>query len=95
MYPMLDKESLPKQIRERWINWANQVPLFGFNSRKHDMNLIKEYFMKNLSSMNDVTVMEKDNSYMFLMTPRFKFWMLRIILLQVLARMAGARQMDA
>ena len=26
MYPMLDEESLPSQVRERWMNWVNQVP---------------------------------------------------------------------
>ena len=55
------------------MNLVNQVPIFGFNSRKNDLNLIKEYFMKNLSNMSNVTVAKKDNSYMFLMTPRFKF----------------------
>ena len=29
--------------------------------------------MKNLSDMNDVTVVKKDDFYMFLMIPRFKF----------------------
>ena len=70
---MVERESLPKQVRERWINWVNQVPVFGFNSRKYDLDLVKEYFVKILSDMNDVTVAKKDNSYMFLMTPRFKF----------------------
>ena len=61
----------------------------------YDLNLIKEYFMKNLSDVNNVMVVKKDNLYMFLTTPRFKFWMLRIISLQVLATMAGVKQMDA
>ena len=69
---MIDEESLPKQGRERWINWVNQVPVFGFNSGKCDVNLVKGYFVKTLSDMNDVTVAKKDNSYMFLMTSRFK-----------------------
>ena len=72
-YPMLDESSLPKQVRERWMNWVNQVPVFGFNSGKYDLNLVKEYFVRTLSIMNDVTVTKKDNSYMFLMTPMFKF----------------------
>ena len=32
-----------------------------------------EHFVKTLSNMNDVTVAKKDNSYMFLTTPSFKF----------------------
>ena len=61
MYSMLDEESLLKQVRKKWINWVNQVPVFGFNSRKYDLNLVKEYFIKTLYS------------YMFLTTPMFKF----------------------
>ena len=33
-YPMVDEESLPEQVRKRWISWINQVPMFGFNSGK-------------------------------------------------------------
>ena len=56
------------------MNWINQVPILGFNSEKYDLNLVKKHFVKTLSNMNDVTVTKKDkNSYMFLMTPRFKF----------------------
>ena len=68
-YPMIDKSSLPKQVRERRINWVNQVPVFVFNSGKYDLNLVKEHFVWNLPDMNDVTVVKKDNSYMFVMTP--------------------------
>ena len=84
----MDESSLPK-VRERWIKWVNQVPVFGFNSEKYDLNLVKEYFIKTPSDMTDITVAKKDNSYMFLTTSMF---MLRIISLQVLAMMAGARQ---
>ena len=55
------------------MNWVNQVPVFEFNSGKYDLNLVKEYFVRTLSNMNNVTVAKKDNSYMFLMTPMFKF----------------------
>ena len=68
---MIDESSLLKQVRERWINWINPVPVFGLNSGKYDLNLVKEHFVKTLSNMNDVTVAKKDNSYMFLTT--FKF----------------------
>ena len=73
MYPMVDESSLPGQVQERWMNRVNQVPVFGSNSRKYDLNLVKEHFVKTLSNINDVTVTKKDNSYMFLMTPSFKF----------------------
>ena len=72
MYQVVDRESSLSQVRERWIDWVNQVPIFGFNSEKYDLNLVKEHFIRTLSNMNDVNVMKKDNSYIFLMTPSFK-----------------------
>ena len=56
-----------------WRNWVNQVPVFGFNSGRYDINMIKEYFVKNLAIISDVNVAKKDNSYMFLSTSNFKF----------------------
>ena len=56
-----------------WRNWVNQVPVFGFNSGRYDINMIKEYFVKNLALISDVNVAKKENSYMFLSTSNFKF----------------------
>ena len=64
---------LPKKVRNLWKTWVNQVPVFGFNSGRYDINMIKEYFVKNLAGISDVNVAKKGNSYMFLSTPRFKF----------------------
>ena len=27
MYPLVDADFLPKQVRERWRDWVNQVPV--------------------------------------------------------------------
>ena len=35
--------------------------------------MIKEYFIKNITEISDVNVAKKENSYMFLSTPNFKF----------------------
>ena len=35
--------------------------------------MIKEYFVKNLAIISDVNVAKKENTYMFLSTPNFKF----------------------
>ena len=35
--------------------------------------MIKKYFVKTLADMNSVNVAKKENSYMFLTTPQFKF----------------------
>ena len=56
-----------------WRSWVNQVPVFGFNSGRYDLNMIKEYFVKNLAEISDVKVAKKENSYMFLSAPNFKF----------------------
>ena len=64
---------LPKKVRNLWKTWVNQVPVFGFNSGRYDINMIKEYFVKNLAGISDVNVAKKGNSYMFLSAPRFKF----------------------
>ena len=50
MYPLPDdKEYLPVKTQNMWKEWVNQVSVFGFNSGKYDINLIKEYFVKNLT----------------------------------------------
>ena len=56
-----------------WRNWVNQVPVFGFNSGRYDINMIKEYFVKDLTEISDVKIAKKENSYMFLSLPNFTF----------------------
>ena len=64
---------LPKKVRNLWKTWVEQVPVFGFNSGRYDLNMIKEYFVKNFAGISDVNVAKKENSYMFLSTPKLKF----------------------
>ena len=64
---------LPKKVKNLWKTWTEQVPVFGFNSGRYDINMIKEYFAKNLVKISDVNVAKKENSYMFLSLPQFKF----------------------
>ena len=58
---------------------VNQVPVFGFNSGKYDLNMVKEYFVKKISynkddeCNKDVFAAKKENGYMFLTTSKFKF----------------------
>ena len=68
-----ERAHLPKKVRNLWKTWVNQVPVFGFNSGRHDINMIKEYFVKNLAEISNVNVAKKENSYMFLSLPQFKF----------------------
>ena len=64
---------LSKETAKSYVNWVKQVPVFGFNSGRYDINMIKEYFVENLTSLSDVNEAKKENSYMFLSTPNFKF----------------------
>ena len=68
-----ERVRLPKETAKSYVNWVKQVPVFGFNSGRYDINKIKEYFVKNLAEISDVNVAKKENSYMFLSTPNFKF----------------------
>ena len=73
MYLMVDFYSLPSQVQYAWTNWVSQVTVFGFNSGKYDLNMVKYYFMKTISNLSDINVAKKDNMYVFLATPKFKF----------------------
>ena len=52
--------------------------MIGFNSGKYDLNMAKEYFVKNISCNkedewnDDVFAAKKENDYMFLTTSKFK-----------------------
>ena len=75
LYPQPESDDGGEEKKEDhiWRGWVNQVPVFGFNSGRYDINMIKEYFVKNLAIISDVNVAKKENSYMFLSTSNFKF----------------------
>ena len=77
LYPLPESNDervhLPDNVQNLWENWVKQVPVFGFNSGWYDINMIKEYFVKDLAEISDVKVAKKENSYMFLSLPIFKF----------------------
>ena len=69
-----DFEMLPLKVQEKWIEWENQVPVYGFNSAKYDLPLIKVWLVASVSVNNkDVFVAEKEGNYIFISTPKFKF----------------------
>ena len=72
-YPIVDEYSLPSLVRSRWRSWVSQVPVFRFNRRKYNLNMMKYYFVKTISDLNNVSIIKKDNTYMLLSTPRLKF----------------------
>ena len=70
LYPQQESgesdEDGEKKENPIWRNWVNQVPVFGFNSGRYDINMIKEYFVKELAEISNLNVAKKENSYMFL-----------------------------
>ena len=44
-----DFQMLPGEVKEQWRQQVNQVPLIDFNSGKYDINMVKEYFVKEIS----------------------------------------------
>ena len=66
---------MKEQLKQR----VNQVPLISFNSAKYDLNMVKEYFVKEISYNKDdecnenVFAAKKENDYMFLTTSTIKF----------------------
>ena len=58
---------------------GNQIPVIGFNSSRYDINMVKAYFVKEISNNKDdecnadLFVEKKENDYKFLTTSKFKF----------------------
>ena len=75
LYPS-DFQMLPGKVEEQWSQWVNQIPVIGFNSGKYDLNMVKEYFVKEIGYNKDDKCNEDvfaANDYMFLTTSKFKF----------------------
>ena len=76
LYPD-DFEMLPEKVQKDWKRWLNQVPVIGFNSGRYDLNLIKKYFVQEISKAELKRIRylwrKKENKYIFLTTEKFKF----------------------
>ena len=70
---------LPGEVKKQWRQWVNQIPVIGFNSGKYSLNMVKEYFVKEISYNKDdeynedVFAVKKESDCMFLTTSKFKF----------------------
>ena len=98
-YP-LDFQILPGEVKEQWRQWVNQVPVINFNSGKYDLNMVKDYFVKEISYNKDdkcneeVFAAKKENSYMFLTTSKFTFLDVKNYIGPGLSYDAWCRSMD-
>ena len=65
-----DIELLPKKQQQRIRDWCAQVPVLGFNSGKYDLNLIKQYFVEELSdTCTKVKLATQGSKTMFIIMP--------------------------
>ena len=63
-------QMLPGEVQKKWRQRVNQVPVNDFNSGKYDLNMVKEYFVKEISynkedEYNEDIFAAKENDYMF------------------------------
>ena len=69
-----DVELLQKAHRRKIEEWANQVPVVGFNSGRYDLNLIKNHLAERLASTTKrVRVAKNWNKTMFMLNWGFRF----------------------
>ena len=77
-------------LQESLQRYCNVLPVFGFNSAKYDLNLIKSYLLPILVNERDIepTVIKKANQFI-----SFKFG--HIQLLDVMNFDGGAASLDS
>ena len=77
-------------LQEHFERYCNVLPVFGFNSAKYDINLIKSYLLPILVNERDIepTVIKKANQFVL-----FKFG--DIQLLDIMNLLGGATSLDS
>ena len=77
-------------LQEHFERYCNVLPVFGFNSAKYDINLIKSYLLPILVNERDIepTVIKKANQFV-----SFKFG--DIQLLDIMKFLGGATSLDS
>ena len=92
--PQLNSHGFKKNqiidLQEALERYYNVLPVFGFNSAKYDLNLIKSYLLPILVNERDIepTVIEKANQFI-----SFKF--VDIQLLDIMNLLGGATSLDS
>ena len=49
-------------------------PVLITDSGHYDLNLIKKYFVTNITQPRDLKVANKQNKVMYMCTPMFRYW---------------------
>jgi len=69
-----DMNLLPKNQQRALEEWCDQIPVVGFNSGKYDLNLIKKYFVEQVTNgVAKVKVGRKATRTIFLITAGYRF----------------------
>jgi hypothetical protein len=78
------------ELLEHYERYVNTLPVFGFNSGKYDLNLIKSYLIPYLINVRDIqpTVIKKSNNFI-----SFKFG--NVQFLDILNFLGGATSLDS
>ena len=84
------KENQLIDLQESLERYCNVLPLFGFNSGKYDLNLIKSYLLPILVNERDIesTVIKKANQFI-----SFKFGDFQ--LLDIMNSLGGTTSLDS
>ena len=77
-------------LQEHFERYCNVLPVFGFNSAKYDINLIKSYLLAIFKNKRDIepTVIKKANQFV-----SFKFGVIQ--LLDIMNFLGGATSLDS
>ena len=87
---MSTQKNLFLDLQQHFERYINTLPVFGFNSGKYDLNLIKSYFLPCLIHERDIqpTVIKKANHFV-----SFKFGDVQF--LDILIFLGGATSLDS
>ena len=70
----INDPSISRKNKQDIDKWISQVSVFGFNSGRYDINLIKKYFIRELLARGEkLNVAKKQNKYMFIECQSFRF----------------------
>ena len=77
-------------LQESLERYCNVLPVFGFNSAKYDLNLIKSYLLPNLFNERDIepTAIKKANHF-------FSFKVSDVQLMDTMNFLCGATSLDS
>ena len=78
------------ELQQQYERYVNTLPVFGFNSGKYDLNLIKSYLIPYLVNVRDIqpTVIKKSNHFVSLKFGNIQF-------LDILNFLGGATSLDS